>query len=391
MHWQTYDLPFFEERHKDTGSALRTWRCPVDPALESLDLEGDSRAIAKSLAHAGLLDIVVPHAHDAGGVDVRALCMAREYLGYHHILSDTIFAMQGIGTAPIWMHGTPEQQEKYLTPARRGDAIAAFALSEPDTGSDVASMKTTARLEGDEYILNGNKAWISNAGIADHYVVVARTGEAPGARGLSAFIVDADTEGLQAHDPIKLIAPHPLANLSFKNCRIPAANLIGERGNGFKIAMGTFNIFRASVGAAGVGVARRALDACLERVSSRQIFGRTMSEIEGVQTKLADMTTDIETAMLVVYRAAWHKDTQEGRGAREASMAKLVGSEAAFRVVDAAVQLFGGRGVEQGCIIEQLYREVRPMRIYEGASEIQKLIIARDVLGQYAHASRQPG
>lgn len=387
MSWQAYDLPFFESRHEAIVSALQEWRCPVDPALESHDLKTDSRAIAKSLADAGLLHIVVPSTN--APVDVRALCLAREYLGYHHILSDTIFAMQGIGTAPIWMHGTPAQQEKYLDPVRRGDAIAAFALSEPDTGSDVAAMKTTARQEGDEYVLNGSKAWISNAGIADHYVVVARTGDAPGSRGLSAFIVDADTEGVQAGDPINLIAPHPLANLTLNECRIPAANLIGERGNGFKVAMATFDIFRASVGAAGVGVARRAMDACLERVSGRQIFGRTMSEIEGVQTKLADMATDIETAMLTVYRAAWRKDEREGRGSREASMAKLVGSEAAFRVVDAAVQLFGGRGVEQGCIIEQLYREVRPMRIYEGASEVQKLIIARDVIARYREASQK--
>lgn len=387
MSWQAPDLPFFESHHKDTVSALQEWRCPMDPTLESHDLKADSRAIAKSLAEAGLLQIVVPSTDVP--VDVRALCLAREYLGYHHILSDTIFAMQGIGTAPLWMHGTPAQREKYLEPVRRGEAIAAFALSEPDTGSDVAAMKTTARQEGDEYVLNGSKAWISNAGIADHYVVVARTGEAPGSRGLSAFIIDAGTEGIQAGDPINLIAPHPLANVTFHECRIPAANLIGERGNGFKVAMATFDIFRASVGAAGVGVARRALDACLERVSSRQIFGRTMSEIEGVQTKLADMATDIDTAMLMVYRAAWHKDKREGRGSREASMAKLVGSEAAFRVVDAAVQLFGGRGVEQGCIVEQLYREVRPMRIYEGASEVQKLIIARDVMARHRESVQQ--
>lgn len=344
-------------------------------------MSGDSRAIALSLARSNLLDIVMP-AGDRRNVDLRSICLAREYLAYHHILSDTIFAMQGIGIAPIWMHGTSAQKERYLEPVRRGQAIAAFALSEPETGSDVSSMTTSAIRRGDRFVLNGHKAWISNAGIADHYVVVARTGEAPGSRGLSAFIVDADTPGLQISDGIALIAPHPLANLTFTDCEIGVDQMIGPAGQGFQVAMGVFDIFRASVGAASVGVARRALDETVPRMTGRKLFGRSMCDIEGVQSKLADMVIDVEIALLTVYRAAWAHDRHGGRISRESSMAKLVGSEAAFRVVDGAVQLWGGMGVRKGSVIERLYREVRPMRIYEGASEIQKIIIARDLIGR---------
>lgn len=344
-------------------------------------MSGDSRAIALSLARSNLLDIVMP-ASDHPDVDLRSICLAREYLAYHHVLSDTIFAMQGIGIAPIWMHGTSAQKERYLEPVRRGQAIAAFALSEPETGSDVSSMTTSAIRRGDRFVLNGHKAWISNAGIADHYVVVARTGEAPGSRGLSAFIVDADTPGLQISDGIELIAPHPLANLTFTDCEIGADQMIGTAGQGFQVAMGVFDIFRASVGAASVGVARRALDETVPRMTSRKLFGRSMCDIEGVQSKLADMAIDVEIALLAVYRAAWAHDRHGGRISRESSMAKLVASEAAFRVVDGAVQLWGGMGVRKGSVIERLYREVRPMRIYEGASEIQKIIIARDLIGR---------
>jgi acyl-CoA dehydrogenase len=271
-----------------------------------------------------------------------------------------------------------------LEPCRRGQRIAAFALTEPETGSDVASMTTEAKLDGAHYVLNGAKTLISNAGMADHYLVVARTGEAPGSRGLTMFLVDADTPGLHVSDPIEFIAPHPAASLRFEDCKVPVANRIGEAGQGFKAAMAAFDIFRPSVGAAGVGLARRALNETLAHTEQRRLFGKPMHGLEGVQMALADMATDLEGAALLVYRAAWAHDVRGERGAYEACMAKLAGSEAAGRIVDRAVQLLGGKGVTRGHIIEQLYREARPMRIYEGASEIQKLVIARNLIKSHA-------
>ena len=382
LDWAPWDWPFLEPRHARVGARIKEWNEAAPDAAAGGDLAAEARQIVRSLGQAGLLEIVIPEQADGTArFDVRALCVAREGLAYANILSDTMFAMQGLGTAPISLLGTQEQKARYLKPARDGVRIAGLAVSEPEAGSDVAAIATTAREEGGHYVLNGRKTWISNAGLADHYVVLARTGEAPGARGLSAFIVDAGTPGLRA-EPFDLIVPHPIGTLIFEDCRVPAANLIGERGQGFKIAMGTFDYFRTSVGAAAVGVARRALSESLRRVIDRRMFGRTMSEIEGVQTKIAEMAVDAEIAALAVYRAAWHKDVKGGRGTREASLAKLVGTEAAQRVVDSAVQLFGGMGVIEGGIIGQLYREVRPMRIYEGASEVQKLVIARNLLAE---------
>ena len=379
--WTTWDWPFFEQAHAELSSTLSRWILPeVDH--EATDLEPACRTIARSLGETGLIETALPRQQPGAPmrIDVRALCLAREAIAYQSALADSVLAMQGIGSAAIWMHGTPELQERYLEPIRKGQKIAAFALTEPATGSDVANITTHAEKSGDHYILNGGKTYISNAPFADHYVVVARTGEAPGARGLSAFIVDAGTQGFIAGDPIELMAAHPVAPLEFENCRVPAASMLGAPGKGFGVAMGTFDIFRTSVGAAAIGMGRRALDEVLERVRTRNLFGAAMSELQGVQSKLADMAMDIETAALTVYRAAWAKDTTGGRCSREASMAKYVGTEFASRVVDNAVQLFGGMGVTRGTMVEQLYREIRASRIYEGASEVQKIVIARDLL-----------
>lgn len=381
-HWRLWDFPFFEPHHLALAEAVSDW---PEGNHDVADMESECRRIAADLAARGLLDHVVPQVMDDGRVapfDVRSLCIIREVLGERDLLADSVFGMQGIGTGAIWMHGTPEQRARYLAPAREGRALAGFALSEPDAGSDVASLETTARKDGDSYVLNGTKTWITNAPFADHYIVVARTGEAPGSRGLSAFVVDAGTPGMRFGPAIDLIAPHPAASVIFENCRVPASALIGAAGQGFKVAMGVFDIFRTSVGAAAVGAAGRALRETLARVEARKLFGRRMAEMEGVQFRIADMTVDLELAALAVYRAAWAKDTRPGRGTREASIAKLAGTEAAGRILDAAVQLHGGGGVTRGSVIERLYRDVRPMRLYEGASEVQKLIIARAMLGQ---------
>ncbi|MBX3529006.1 MAG: acyl-CoA dehydrogenase family protein [Rhizobiaceae bacterium] len=377
--WHLWPWPFFEARHVALAERAAAWEPPVGHEVNEAEFPTACRAIAKSLGDAGLLDPAVPSQGAEGrwSIDVRSLCIVREAVAYRSALADAVLAMQGIGTGAIWMHGTDAHKARYLDRVRRGETIAAFALTEPATGSDVASITTTARRDGDHYVLDGDKTFISNAGIADHYVVVARTGEAPGSRGLTAFIVDAGNPGIEYGPPIELMAPHPLAAMAFRGCRVPVADVIGEPGRGFGVAMATFDVFRTSVGAAAIGMGRRAFDEALAHVRSRHLFGSSMAQIPGVQTKIADMSIDLETAALAVYRAAWVKDTTGARGTREASMAKLLGSEAASRAIDSAVQLFGGLGVTRGSVVEQLYREVRPTRIYEGASEVQKLVIGR--------------
>jgi acyl-CoA dehydrogenase len=289
--------------------------------------------------------------------------------------------MQGLGTGPISLFGSAIQKDRWLPPVLAGRSIAAFALSEPDAGSDVAAMTTTAAPDGNDHVrLDGEKTWISNGGIAGHYVVFARTGEAPGARGLSAFVVDADTPGLEIAERIEVIAPHPLARLRFDGCRVPVGNRIGKPGEGFKVAMGTLDVFRATVGAAALGFARRGLDEALDRSAGRRMFGAPLAELQMTQAALADMATEVDAAALLVYRAAWAKDAGAARVTREASMAKLFATEAAQRVVDRAVQMHGGLGVTAGVKVEELYREVRALRIYEGASEVQKIVIARQML-----------
>ncbi|MBR27024.1 MAG: acyl-CoA dehydrogenase [Rhodobacteraceae bacterium] len=390
MGWTLWDWPFLDETHHSKAREVAAFAAGIAPHGAG-PLADEARGHVRALGAAGLLDIAVPEP-GAGGYafDVRALCAAREGLAYASVLADTMFAMQGLGTGPIALFGSDALRDRYLGPARRGEKVAGLAISEPEAGSDVAAMATEARDDGDAYVLTGEKTWISNAGIADHYVVLARTGEAPGARGLTAMVVDADTPGLKA-EPFDLIVPHPIGRLIFDGARVPKTSVIGRPGEGFKLAMATFDHFRPTVGAAAIGVARRAMDETLARVASRRMFGRTMAESESVQTRLADCQVDIETSALAVYRAAWTKDVKGGRATREASIAKLVATEAAQRVVDAAVQLHGGMGVIEGGIIGQLYREVRPMRIYEGASEVQKLVIARDVLAEAAATAQTDG
>jgi acyl-CoA dehydrogenase len=329
------------------------------------------------LANDRFLDYAVPQAGER--LDVRSLCVIRETLAHHHGLADFAFALQGLGSAPITLSGSPELKERYLPGTREGRFIAAFALSEPDAGSDVSAIATTAKRDGDDFVLEGTKTWISNGGIASYYVVFARSETAPGTKGLSAFVVEAETPGLDATEHIEVVAPHPLAKLTFRGCRVPRSRLVGESGQGFEIAMATLDIFRASVGAAALGFARRALDEALARAESREQFGRKLGDFQITQAKLADMATAVDASALLVYRAAWLKDQGAERVAKEASMAKLYATEAAQRVVDDAVQIFGAEGVVKGSIPERLYREVRALRIYEGTTEIQKLILAREL------------
>ncbi len=338
------------------------------------DVDEACRGLVRQLGDAGWLQYAV-----ADTIDTRAVCLIRETLARHSGLADFAFAMQGLGTGAINLFGSNAQKQNYLTRAGRGTAIAAFALSEPDAGSDVAAMQCAARLDGDHYVLNGEKTWISNGGIADFYVLFARTGEAPGSRGITAFIVEPDAPGFQVAERIEVIAPHPLARLVFQDCRIPVSQRIGEPGQGFKIAMSTLDVFRTSVAAAALGFARRAMEEALRRATTRKMFGQTLADFQLTQAKLADMATGIDAAALLTYRAAWMRD-QGRRVTVEAAMAKMTATETAQQVIDAAVQIFGGLGVASGEIVERLYREIRPLRIYEGATEVQQLIIARGII-----------
>ncbi|WP_448188064.1 acyl-CoA dehydrogenase family protein [Azospirillum sp. sgz301742] len=377
--------PFFDDSHRRLAEDLDAWAArdvaPLAHAGEH-DLDGTCRTLVRLLGEAGWLRHAVPEL--GGRLDVRTLCLIRETLARHAGLADFAFAMQGLGTGPITLFGSDALKERYLSPVREGRHIAAFALSEPEAGSDVAATATTATREGDAYVLDGVKTWISNGGIADHYIVFARTGEAPGAKGLSAFVVDADTPGLSIAERIEVTAPHPLATLRFDGCRVPADRLLGRPGEGFKIAMATLDVFRSTVGAAALGFARRALDEACARASTRTLFGGPLADLQMTQARLADMATEVDAAALLVYRAAWTKDHGAARVTREAAMAKLYATEAAQRVIDAAVQIFGGLGVTKGQAVEALYREIRPLRIYEGASEVQKIVIARQVLADHA-------
>jgi len=317
----------------------------------------------------------------SGSLDVRTLCLSREILGWHDGLADFAFAMQGLGTGSISLFGSAEVKQRYLPPVGMGRAIAAFALSEKEAGSDVAAMATSAIPDGNDHVrISGEKTWISNGGIADHYVVFARSGEAPGARGLSAFVVDADAAGLSVTERIDVIAPHPLATLRFDAVRVPLANRLGAGGEGFKVAMATLDIFRSTVGAAALGFARRAQHEALTRATTRHLFGAPMAELPLAQASLAESEAEIDAAALLVYRAAWLKDSGEPRITREAAMAKMVATENAQRVIDRSLQLFGGLGVTRGVKVEELYREIRALRIYEGATDVQKIVIARETI-----------
>ncbi len=374
--------PFFEPRHATLARELDAWASANVTHAHGSDVDDACRALVRSLGAGGWLSHAIAgrgHGGSENVIDTRAICLIRETLARHDGLADFAFAMQGLGSGAISLAGTDAQKQRYLPSVAKGEAIAAFALSEPDAGSDVAAMSCVARADGDGYVLDGEKTWISNGGIADFYVVFCRTGEAPGARGISAFIVDAGTPGFEIAERIDVIAPHPLARLRFTDCKVPLGQRIGAPGEGFKVAMRTLDVFRTSVAAAALGFARRALDEALRRATTRKMFNHTLADFQITQSKLAEMATTIDGAALLVYRAAWQRD--QGLGVtREAAMAKLAATEGAQRVIDAAVQMFGGQGVVSGEPVEQLYREIRALRIYEGATEVQQLIIARDLL-----------
>jgi acyl-CoA dehydrogenase len=366
------DWPFFDEAHRAFVPALKTWLDSADVLDDERDADASCRAWVRALAQGGWLSACVD-------LDVRRLCLAREALAYRSALADFAFAMQGLGSGAITLFGSEELRKKYLPAVVDGSCIAAFALSEREAGSDVAALTTAARRDGDGYVLDGEKTWISNAGIADLYVTFARTG-GDGAKGLSAFAVDAGARGVSVPERIETISPHPLGVVSFEGVRLPASARIGAEGDGFKVAMATLDVFRTTVGAAALGFARRALDESIAHVTSRKLFGAPLSALQLTQSAIADMATDVDAAALLVYRAAWTKDAGAPRVTREAAMAKWFATEAAGRVCDRAVQLFGGRGVTHGEIVERLYRDVRALRIYEGASEIQQVVIARQTL-----------
>ena len=380
------DWPFFEPRHRTLAAALDTWAHEHLKHSRHDDIDASCRARVHMLGGAGWLTYAVAGVSYGGAsdvIDTRSICLIRETLARHDGLADFAFAMQGLGSGAISLHGTEAQRAAYLMRTARGNAIAAFALSEPNAGSDVAAMTCSARLDGDDVVIDGEKTWISNGGIADYYVVFARTGEAEGSRGISAFVVPAATPGLEIAERIEVIAPHPLARLRFTGCRVPLSARIGDAGEGFKVAMRTLDVFRTSVAAAALGFARRALDEAMKRATSRQMFGGTLSDLQLTQATLAQMATTIDSAALHTYRAAWLRDCGESV-TKEAAMAKMVATEGAQQVIDSAVQLLGALGVVSGHPVEQLYREIRALRIYEGATEVQQLIIARELLRAHA-------
>ncbi len=388
LAWPFFDAAHAALRHKVEGFA----RATLPDLLDHGDVDRTCRRIAAALGRSGLgrHAVTAPFGGARERLDVRSLCLIRETLAYHAGLADFAFAMQGLGTGPITLFGTDAQKARYLPPVAEGRALAAFALSEPEAGSDVAALACAAEPDGTGHVrITGEKTWISNGGIADRYVVFCRTGEGEGVRGLSAFVVEADTPGLTVVERLDTMAPHPLARLRFEACRVPLSDRIGAAGEGFKVAMATLDVFRATVGAAALGLARRALDETLDRTTTRHLSGRPMAEMPAVQGHLADMGADVDAAALMVYRAAWVKDGGAPRVSREASLAKMVGTEAAGRVIDTAVQLHGGDGVRTGSKVEELYREVRALRIYEGATDIQKVIVARQMVADHAARMRE--
>ena len=378
--------PFFEPRHRDLAAHLETWANANLDAIDHQSADETCRQFVTMLGDAGFLTHSAVGGEDQQKLDVRSLCLIRETLARHDGLADFAFAMQGLGTGAISLFGSEQQKDEWLTKTRQGQAISAFALTEPQSGSDVANSTMTATRDGDHFVLNGEKTWISNGGIADLYTVFARTGEAPGANGLSAFIVPAGLPGFEITERLETIAPHPLATLRFTECRIPAKALIGAPGQGFKIAMSVLDIFRSTVAAAALGFARRALSETLERVTTRVVEGTPLFDRQMVQGHIADMAVDIDAAALLVYRAAWTKDSGAARVTREAAMAKLFATDHAQNVIDKAVQLHGGDGVKSGQVVERLYREIRALRIYAGASDIQRLVIAKQTLASHLEA-----
>lgn len=371
--------PFFEDHHRELAAALDAWAQQNLGAVDHSDTDAACRDLVAMLGQGGWLRHSGAEAGES--LDVRSLCLIRETLARYDGLADFSFAMQGLGTGAISLFGNAEQQADWLPKTRSGAAISAFALTEPQSGSDVANSTMTAEADGNGFVLNGRKTWISNGGIADVYTVFARTGEAPGAKGLSAFVVPADTPGLKIEARLEVMAPHPLATLHFDGVKLPGSALLGERGKGFAIAMSVLDVFRSTVAAAALGFARRALDEAMERVSTRHVQGAPLADLQLVQGHIADMAVDVDASALLIYRAAWAKDSGAARVTREAAMAKLFATDHAQQVIDKAVQLHGGDGVRHGETVERLYREIRALRIYEGASDVQRVVIARQTLG----------
>lgn len=380
------DWPFFDPSHRSFKSRLDAW-CQQQlshghHAEDRDSVDAECKRLVQLLGQGGWLAHAVAGTEHGGAqnhLDTRQLCLLRETLAWHHGLADFAFAMQGLGSGAISLFGTPQQKARHLKAVAQGQALAAFALSEPEAGSDVAAMQCQASRVDSGYVLNGRKTWISNGGIADFYVVFARTGEAPGARGISAFVVAADTPGLEIEERIDVVAPHPLATLRFHQCQVEDSQMIGEAGAGFKVAMATLDVFRTSVAAAALGFGRRALHEALNWAKTRPMFGQHLADFQITQSRLADMATLLDAATLLTYRAAWLRD-QGQRITREAAMAKMTATENAQRIIDMAVQMHGGMGVRKGHIVESLYREIRALRIYEGATEVQQLIIGKDLL-----------
>jgi acyl-CoA dehydrogenase len=368
--------PFFEPKHRELAGALETWCADNLDGRFADDLDSECRSLVRELGAAGFLKLSV--ADGKHRPDVRSLAIARETLAYHNALADLAFAMQGLGSGAISLFGTIEQKREWLPRVASGEAIAAFAMTEPECGSDAANMATSAMKDGNEWVLVGEKSYISNGGIADFYVTFARTGEGEGARGLSAFIVPA--EAVTVAERIEVVAPHPLARLTYDNVRIPADAIIGEPGEGFRIGMETLNLFRVTVGAAALGFARRALDEAIGFAKARRLGSGTLADNAVTQAKLADMALLNDASALLIARAAWQQDVGGTDNRCAAAMAKLHATESAQAVIDAAVQIHGGAGVTRGVKVESLYRDIRSLRIYEGASEVQRQIIAKDLL-----------
>jgi acyl-CoA dehydrogenase len=378
--------PFFEPAHRTFKADLDRWcqdQLTEGAHDESRDaVDAQCQRLVRLLGQGGWLRYAVAGAAHGGAqdrLDTRQLCLLRETLAWHQGLADFAFAMQGLGSGAISLFGNADQQSRYLPRVAQGQALAAFALSEPDAGSDVAAMQCQAVRTPGGWALSGRKTWISNGGIADFYVVFARTGEAPGAKGISAFVVDAQAPGLVIEERIDVVAPHPLATLRFEHCMVPDTQMLGQAGSGFKVAMATLDVFRTSVAAAALGFARRALHESIAWAKQRRMFGQHLADFQITQTRLAEMATLLDAAALLTYRAAWLRD-QGQRITREAAMAKMTATENAQRIIDMAVQMHGGVGVRKGHIVESLYREIRALRIYEGATEVQQLIIGKDVL-----------
>ncbi|AHG93114.1 acyl-CoA dehydrogenase domain-containing protein (plasmid) [Gemmatirosa kalamazoonensis] len=373
---ETLGWPFFEDRHRALAAELHAWAERELPAQHG-DVDAACRDVVRRLGDAGWLGHAVPP------LDVRTLCLVRETLARVDALAEFAFAMQALGSGPISLYGTAAQRERWLPRVARGEAIAAFAISEADAGSDVAAMRTVARPDGDAWIIDGEKTWISNAGIADQYVVFCRVADAE--RAYVALLVTPDDAGFSVTARIDTIAPHPLGTVRFDGCRVDADRVVGEPRKGLRVALGTLDVFRTTVGAAALGLARRALDEALAFAAARRIFGKALAEHQLTQARLARMATEIDASALLVYRAAWTKDGGAARVTREAAMAKMYATEAAQRVIDDAVQLLGGRGVTSGHPVERLYREIRSLRIYEGTTEVQQLVIAQQILEAHAN------